>query len=65
MFNDKINFNSFMRVGEAANYLGVSASTLRNWDRSGKLNPTRHPINKYRLYNIRDLNRVISGLKND
>jgi len=54
-----------MRVGEAANYLGVSASTLRNWDRSGKLNPTRHPINKYRLYNIRDLNRVISGLKND
>lgn len=39
-----------LRIAEAANLLGVSISTLRNWDRQGKLSPRRHPINRYRIY---------------
>lgn len=53
----------FMTVNEAAEYLGVSASTLRNWDRTEKLKAQRHPINGYRLYRRRALDRVFKSLK--
>jgi len=36
-----------LTVAEAAELLGVSASTLRNWDRAGKLKASRHPVNGY------------------
>jgi MerR family copper efflux transcriptional regulator len=54
----------YLTVKAAAAYLGVSPSTLRNWDRAGKLSPQRHPINRYRLYRRVDLEallRVASG----
>ncbi len=53
----------FLTVNEAAMYLGVSASTLRNWDRTGKLKAQRHPINGYRLYSRRGLDRVLKPLR--
>ena len=45
----------FVTISEAAKLLNVSISTLRNWDKSGKLIPVRHPINSYRLYRLNDL----------
>ena len=36
------------RIGEAAKFLGVSTSTLRRWDREGKLKPIR--LGRDRLY---------------
>ncbi len=51
--------NDFFTVAVAASYLGVSASTLRNWDRAGKLKARRHPINGYRLYNRADLDKLL------
>jgi excisionase family DNA binding protein len=57
----------FLTVGEAAAYLGVTATTLRNWDKTGKLTPRRHPINGYRLYaetDIEALKNVITGKTN-
>lgn len=45
----------FLTVGEAAKILGVSVSTLRNWDRRGKLRPLRHPINGYRIYRAEEI----------
>ena len=33
----------YLTVSEAAELLGVSPGTLRNWDRTGKLKPHRHP----------------------
>lgn len=45
----------FLTISEAANFLNVSVSTLRNWDKAGKLTPVRHPINSYRLYRSDDL----------
>ncbi len=53
----------FLTVGEAAEYLGVSASTLRNWDRQGKLKASRHPLNDYRLYRRADLEGLTKSLR--
>lgn len=39
----------FIRIGQAARYLGFSKTTLRNWDTSGYLIPHRSPGN-HRLY---------------
>jgi excisionase family DNA binding protein len=51
-----------LTVGEAAEYLGVSASTLRIWDRAGKVQAARHPVNGYRLYSKKDLDDLVSGI---
>jgi hypothetical protein len=53
------NFADCLTIGEAAEVLGVSAATLRNWDRSGKLKPRRHPQNGYRIYLHEDLDAVL------
>jgi excisionase family DNA binding protein len=47
---DRQNFGNYLTVKEAAAFLGVSPSTLRNWDRAGKVKAVRHPVNGYRLY---------------
>jgi molybdopterin-binding protein len=38
-----------LSIGEAAKALGVSADTLRRWDRSGKLRTTRDESNRRRV----------------
>ena len=45
----------FLRISEAADYLGVSPNTLRNWERAGKIVAHRHPVNGYRLFRQEDL----------
>jgi MerR family copper efflux transcriptional regulator len=47
--------SDYMRVAVAANYLGVSPNTLRNWVNAGKINSIRHPVNDYRLFKREDL----------
>jgi excisionase family DNA binding protein len=49
----------YLTVGQAAKYLGVSAWTLRYWDRTGKLKPGRHPLSRYRLYRRDQLAAVL------
>lgn len=49
----------FLRVKEAAEFLGVSPNTLRNWSRDGKVPVHRNPINGYRLYKQSDLERLL------
>jgi excisionase family DNA binding protein len=57
--------NSLLTVSEAAVLLGVSTSTIRNWDRTGKLKAIRHPINNYRLYERQQLQAVLDCLTRD
>lgn len=59
----KGKLDEYFTVGEAANFLGVSSSTLRNWDRAGKLVPYRHPINGYRLYRKSDLETLLKNVR--
>jgi DNA-binding transcriptional MerR regulator len=35
--------------------MGVSAETLRNWDRAGRLVTIRNPVTGYRYYDKNDL----------
>lgn len=56
------NIQDYLTVGAAASFLGVSAKTLREWDRAGKLKPIRHPLNQYRLYARADLEAFLRGL---
>lgn len=46
-------------VGEAAERLGVTTETLRNWDRSGKLVPLRNPVTGYRYYLVSQLEEFL------
>jgi excisionase family DNA binding protein len=52
-----------LTVTLAAEFLGVSPSTLRNWDRGGKLRAIRHPVNGYRLYRKADLRKLVDKLR--
>ena len=49
----------FLRISEAADYLGVSPNTLRNWERAGKIVAHRHPVNRYRLFKREELDAVL------
>lgn len=60
---EKKGFSEYMTVNEAANFLGVSSWTLRNWDKAGKLVPLRNPMNGYRIYHYEDLNSILKANK--
>lgn len=47
--------DNFLRVAAAAEYVGVSAQTLRRWDRDGRLPAVRRPDSSHRYYRRADL----------
>ena len=53
--------NEFLRVSEAAEYLGVSPNTLRNWENAGKIIAHRHPVNGYRLFKQEELDSLLES----
>jgi excisionase family DNA binding protein len=53
----------FLTVGEAAARLSVTPTTLRNWDKAGKLKAHRHPINGYRLYKTADIEALKDAIR--
>lgn len=54
-----------LKVGKAAELCGVTAETLRNWDRSGTLVARRNPMTGYRYYRIEDINEFIERRLNE
>ncbi len=52
-----------LRISEAAKALGVTAKTLRFWEREGILPPPRRNGAGYRLYSAIDLQRVQFALR--
>jgi putative resolvase len=60
----KIGYNQLMKIGirEAAKELGVSTTTLRRWDRSGKLVAEKTPTG-HRRYSLEQLRYVEEGQK--
>lgn len=50
------------RVGQAAEFLGVTPETMRNWDRSGRLVALRHPVTGYRYYEQGDLEKFLKEI---
>ncbi|OHB10916.1 MAG: hypothetical protein A3G05_02085 [Candidatus Zambryskibacteria bacterium RIFCSPLOWO2_12_FULL_45_14] len=53
----------YFSIKEAAEILGVSPLTLRNWDKSGKFPAQRHPMNNYRVYKLSALEDVINDIE--
>lgn len=53
----------FVTIKDAAKMLGVSPLTLRNWDKSGKLLASRHPISNYRVYRVLDLQNLLAQIQ--
>ena len=53
----------YLRISEAADYLGVSRNTLRNWQNAGKINAHRHPVNGYRLFLQEDLDALLKQVR--
>ena len=51
--------DEYLRIKQAAEYLGVARNTLRNWEAAGKIPVHRHPVNNYRLFRIADLDRLL------
>lgn len=50
-----------VRIGKAAKILGVTAQTLRNWEKSGRLRPQR-TAGGQRYYAVADLKRLLIDL---
>ena len=57
-----LKVQDYLQIKAAAAFLGVSSSTLRNWERAGKLIAHRHPINGYRLYRKTDLEAILAAI---
>ena len=51
--------DEYVRIAEAAEYLGVHRNTHRNWGHTGKLPEYRHPLNNYRLFKVSDLDKLL------
>lgn len=50
----------YLRISDAAEYLGVNPNTLRNWEREGKIAAYRHPMNDYRLFKREELDALLT-----
>ncbi len=50
----------YYSINEFSKILGVSAQTLRNWDKNGKLHPHHTSNNGYRYYAQEQLNQVMN-----
>ena len=57
------NLKSYITIGEAADFLGVTEMTLRRWDKAGKLKAYRNPVNDYRLYRRSDLKALLGKIQ--
>lgn len=54
----------FLNVKQVAKILGVTPLTIRNWDKKGKLQAYRNPINNYRVYKVDDVEKLLEGIEN-
>ena len=59
--NKKIN--EYIRIKDAAQFLGVSENTLRNWEKEKKISVYRNPLNRYRLYSKEDLEQLLGTIQ--
>ena len=48
----------FLTVSETAELLSVAPNTVRAWGAVGKLTEYRHPVNNYRLFKLKDVERL-------
>lgn len=52
----------YLTINQAAKLIGVTALTLRNWDKTNKFQAFRHPINNYRVYTLDQIDGLLKNL---
>lgn len=57
-----LKLTDYLLIQEAAQFLGVTPNTLRNWERARKLTVYRNPQNHYRLYKKNDLETILTAI---
>lgn len=55
--------NEYLKIQDAAKFLGVTPNTLRNWEKQKKIAVYRNPQNSYRLYKKEDLENLLKNIK--
>jgi excisionase family DNA binding protein len=58
-----MSLSDYLRTAEAAKLLGVSAGTIRNCEKHGKLRARRLPQNDSRLFVKKDLEVVLLNVE--
>ena len=59
-----MRLQEYMKIKDAAVFLGVNRSTLRRWENSNYLKSYRNPVNNYRLYLKKDLESFLCLIRN-
>lgn len=59
-YKEIVIMSKYYSINEFSKILGVSAQTLRNWDKNGKLHPHHTSGNGYRYYSHEQLNQVMN-----
>lgn len=59
-YKEILIMSKYYSINEFSKILGVSAQTLRNWDKNGKLHPHHTSSNGYRYYSHEQLNQVMN-----
>jgi len=58
-----VKLQDYLRISEAAAYIGVSPNTLRSWASAGKVAAHRHPVNHYRLFRREELDALLKQVE--
>ena len=54
--------DEFVLVKDAAELLGVCPNTIRSWGDGGKLTEYRHPVNDYRMFKKKEIERLLKKM---
>lgn len=54
--------SDYLRSSEVADLLGTTMTTLRKWDKNGKLKAFKHPISGFLLYRLKDISDLLEKL---
>ena len=54
--------SDYLMTAEAAEFLGVSQNTLRNWAKEGKIQVRVNLVNNYRLFRRQDLQKFLDSV---
>jgi len=55
----KMKLDEYLRIAEAAEYLGIAQNTLRKWSDEGRIAVRVNPANGYRMFRREDLERFL------
>ena len=54
----------YLTIKDAAEIIGVTPLTLRNWDKKGILTSYRNPVNNYRVYRLDQIEMFLRKIEN-